>query len=164
MTEKKSQWDTPKVRRKALYAGVVVVGVILAGVGLIEPDQIDATVQRIIDVGGPLLSLFGITAFRNVDAPAQEVEAERSKAREEALAEVEKVREDAWAEGQAYAQQVGDALVAKLDSLPEVIRGPVSEAVLSVYDQPYGKHDIEAATPEPEPENDPAGPGIYPGA
>lgn len=161
MTEKKSQWDNPKVRRKALYAGVVVVGVILAGVGLIEPDQIDATVQRVIDVGGPLLGLFGIKAFRNVDAPTKEIEEERGKAREEALAEIERVRQDARAEGQAYAQQVGDALVAKLESLPEVIRGPVSDAVRSVYSEPYGKHDIGQADVEPEP--DPAGPGSYPG-
>lgn len=168
--EKKNNWNDPKVRRKALYAGAVALGVVLAGIGLIDPDQIDATAQRVLDVGGPLLSLVGIKAFRNVDAPAKEVEAERSKAREEARtealaearAEAEKMLSQVRAEARSSANQVGDILAAKLDELPESLRSRVSEGIRAVYDQPYGRHDIDAEAPEPE--HDPAGPGRYPGA
>ncbi|WP_291478512.1 hypothetical protein [Corynebacterium sp.] len=166
-TEKKTNWNDPKVRRKALYAGAVTLGVILAGIGLNDPDQIDSTVQRVLDVGGPLLSLVGIKAFRNVDAPSQEVEAARAKAREEAKsealaearAEAEKMLAQVREEARTSANQVGDILAAKLDELPDYLRPSVSDAVRAVYDQPYGRHD--AAAPEPEP--DTAGPGIYPG-
>ncbi|MEY8565219.1 hypothetical protein AALF15_01430 [Corynebacteriaceae bacterium 7-707] len=166
-TEKKSQWDDPKVRRKALYAGVVAAAVILAGIGLIDPDQIDSTVQKVFEVAGPLLGLFGITAFRNVDAPSQEVAAERAKAREEAKsealaearAEAEKMLAQVREEARTSANQVGDILAAKLDELPDYLRPSVSDAVRAVYDQPYGRHDAAA----PEPESDTAGPGIYPG-
>lgn len=166
MSETKSNWDDPKLRRKALYAGAVVLGIILAGIGLIDPDQIDSTAQRVLDVGGPLLSLVGIKAFRNVDAPSQEVAAERAKAREEARtealtearAEAEKMLARVREEARSSATQVGDVLAAKLDELPVHLSPTVADAVRAVYDQPYGKHDAEA------PEPDPAGPGRYPGA
>lgn len=150
MSEKKSNWDDPKVRRKALYAGAVALGVVLAGVGLIDPDQIDNTVQRVLDVGGPLLSLIGIRAFRNVDAPSKELEAARAKAREES-------RQEAQEQIAQIQFGVQEQVTAAVQHLPDSIR----QAVEGIYTQPYGKHDMTAEAPEPE--RDPAGPGVYPG-
>ncbi|WP_145941764.1 hypothetical protein [Corynebacterium glyciniphilum] len=163
-------WDNDDWRRKALYAGVVVAAVVLSLFGLIDPVAIDDTVEKILQVGGPLIGLFGVKAYRNVDVPKQKLDAERSKAREEARtealaearAEAEKMLAQVRAEARSSANQVGDILAAKLDELPDSVRSRVSEGIRAVYSEPYGKHDIQADDPEPEP--DPAGPGRYPGA
>lgn len=167
---KLANWEDDEWRRKALYAGVFVTAVLLSLFGLIEPVNINDTVEKVLQVGGPLLGLFGAKAYRNVDVPKQKLDAERAKAREEARreaaaearAEADKMLSRIRAEAQASANQVGDIIAAKLDELPEYLRQPVSDAVRDVYDQPYGKHDVRAGDTDPAP--DPAGPGRYPGA
>lgn len=146
-TKRQTNFDKPWWKRKATYAVVAVLGIIATGLGFMTADQYEAL------MASPLLAtIVGGLAYINTgpDSDSTTAAAEREKLRQE-------LQENAAQLQASVTEQVHTALQGVLDYLPDRVQDKVRE----IYDAPYGKHDIQVA--EPEPEWDPAGPGVYPG-
>lgn len=153
MTERKreTKWGQPWFIRRACYAIVGLVLLVLAGLGLIEEGQIDSIAASPL-LGTAIAWMAAAKTHEGSDSTTTNADVEVSqRARAELEGQITALREQ-------LSDQVQGAVSSAVDLLPD----RVQDAVRAIYDTPYGDHDLAAATPDPEP--DPAGPGRYPGA
>lgn len=153
MTDSKrdTKFTQPWFIRRACYAVVGLVLLVLAGFGLIEEGQIDSITASPL-LGTAIAWMAAAKTHPGSDSTTTNSDVEVSQ---RARAELETQLAALQAQ---ISDQVQSAVFGAVDLLPD----RVQDAVRAVYDQPYGKHDVQASAPEPE--RDPAGPGIYPGA
>lgn len=143
-----TKWSQPWFIRRAAYAVVGLVLLALAGFGLIEEGQIDSI------TASPLLG----TAIAWM-AAAKTHPGSDSTTTNEDVEVSQRARAELQAQITALQSQVGEQVQSALSGVVDMLPGQVQDAVRAVYDQPYGRHDAAA-----EPEQDPAGPGRYPGS
>lgn len=153
MTEQKrdTKFTQPWFIRRACYAVVGLVLLVLAGFGLIEEGQIDSITASPM-LGTAIAWMAAAKTHPGSDSTTTNADVEVSQ---RARAELEE-------QIAALQFQIGEKVQSAVSGVVDLLPDRVQDAVRSVYDQPYGRHDIDAEAPEPE--RDPAGPGRYPGA
>lgn len=145
-TKRESKFNQQWWQRKMSYAVIALAVTILGGLGIIPEDQIDPLVNQIGNVvAGALLFLATIKTKKGSDDPATTPE----------LQAAESQAQTAAAQFQSTIAEIPARIEQAIAGMPQ----QVQEAVRSVYDQPYGRHDQAVVEPEP----DLSGPGIYPG-
>lgn len=151
MTEQKRQtkFTQPWFIRRACYAVVGLVLLVLAGFGLIEEGQIDSI------TASPLLgtAIAWMAAFKTNEGSDSTTTNADVEVSQRARAELQE-------QITALQSQIGDQVQSAVSGVVDMLPDRVQDKVREIYETPYGAHDIQAA---PEPERDPAGPGIYPG-
>lgn len=145
-SKRETKWQQPWFLRRAAYAVVGVVLLVLAGAGVIEQGQIDA-----IEASPILGAIVAFIASSRTNAGSDstvtvaDVDRASAEARAQAQAQLEDVR-------QAIQSGVAEQVAAAVQHLPDSVR----DRVESLYQQPYGRHDIEADAPhvidQPAPE------------
>lgn len=150
MSEQKreSKWAQGWFIRRACYAIVGLALLILAGFGLIEEGQIDSITASPL-LGTAIAWMAAAKTNPGSDSTTTNADVEVSQ---RARAELE-------AQIAALQSQIGEQVQSAVSGVVDLLPDRVQDAVRSVYDQPYGRHDIDAETVAP----DTAGPGIYPG-
>lgn len=149
-TKRDTKFTQPWFIRRACYAIVGLVLLVLAGFGLIEEGQIDSIAASPL-LGTAIAWMAAAKTGPGSDSTTTNADVEVSQ----------RARAELQEQITALQSQIGDQVQSAVSGVVDMLPDRVQDAVRAIYDQPYGDHDLAAATPDPEP--DPAGPGRYPG-
>lgn len=150
MTEEKREtnWTAPWFLRRVMYAVVGLAMLLLAGLGLIEEGQIDTIAASPI-LGTVVAWLAAAKTNPGSDSTVTAADVEVSR----------KARAELDAQLAALQSQIQDQVQGAVSGAVDLLPDRVQEAVRSIYDAPYGRHE-QVAAPEP----DGSGPSRYPEA
>lgn len=146
---RESKWAQGWFIRRACYAIVGLVLLVLAGFGLIEEGQIDSITASPL-LGTAIAWMAAAKTNPGSDSTTTNADVEVSQ----------RARAELQEQITALQSQIGDQVQSAVSGVVDMLPDRVQDKVREIYETPYGAHDIQAA---PEPERDPAGPGIYPG-